>query len=229
MPPTLSCPHCDALISPTASFCDQCGHTLPTIRNTIRLNMPQSPKRLSLNQQLTLVNIICTITMITLTAYHWLAKPIAVPMAAPISAIASPAVLIAPEASPAPSIPSTGACNDINMYPKYYRKYEADSNAELLEIPSPKLTPDAIAHKENAIGKMRLELILAPCGVMDQVVFRGHIGYGLAVMTQKAAKQIKFRPALVNGQPVPQEVTIDYIFYECDIATICVATREVVE
>lgn len=236
MPAPVYCPHCDAPISPVASFCDQCGHKLPATRNTIPLQARQKTRRLSSTQQLTLVNCICTIIIITLSAYQWLAAsgPAPAPIAAtsePVSApiAAAPAALSEPAPSPAPVMQPAGACDDIQMYPKYYRKYEADSNAELLELPHPKLTPDAIAHKEDALGKMLLELILAPCGVMDHMVFRGHMPYGLSVMVEKAAKQISFRPALVNGQPVPQQMAIEYIFYACDTAPICTDVREVVK
>jgi hypothetical protein len=225
MPTIQYCLHCDASISPVASFCDQCGHELPITRNTIPLQPHQISGRISPVQQLTLVNLTCTIIIITLTAYHWLAasSPDPVPMTTAHEA------LIAPEPSQVLAVLPTGLCTDTKMYPKYYRKYEADSNAELVELPAPKLTPDAIAHKDNAVGTMRLELILAPCGVMDHIVFRGYMPYGLAVMAEKAAKQITFRPALVNGQPVPQQVTVEYMFYACDPALICTDAREVVE
>lgn len=130
------------------------------------------------------------------------------------------------DAGTAPNAP----CSDPHTaYGSVYRKGEPDQNAEISALPQPDLTPEAVANNEEAVGKVRIELILAPCGVTDYMVFRGHVPYGLTAQASKAAKQIMFNPAVKDGRSVPQYVTIDYEFYACDTASICAKATEVVE
>jgi len=94
---------------------------------------------------------------------------------------------------PAPTADQACGSNP-SIYPKIYRKYEADENAQLLELPKPALTADALANKAKAVSKTQIQLVLAPCGVMDYFVFRGYSPFGLAITAQKAARQITFIP-----------------------------------
>jgi hypothetical protein len=131
------------------------------------------------------------------------------------------------ELTPVVSTPNPqAACKDTSTYPKIYRKYEPTQNAEILSIPSPDLTPDAIEHKDEAVGQVKLDLILAPCGVMDHMVMYGSVPYGLTEMAIKAAKRIEFKPALNDGQQVPQMISVIYEFYACPDKVICTKATE---
>jgi len=57
----------------------------------------------------------------------------------------------------------------------------------------PDLTQEAIEHKDEAVGQVRLSLTLAPCGVMEHMVMQGYVPYGLTEMAIKAAKKIEFK------------------------------------
>lgn len=132
-----------------------------------------------------------------------------------------------PTVSPVLTTPSPqDACKDTSTYPKSYRKYEPSQNAEILSIPLPDLTQEAIEHKDEAVGQVRLSLTLAPCGVMEHMVMQGYVPYGLTEMAIKAAKKIEFKPALNDGQPVPQMISVIYEFYTCPDKIICTKATE---
>ncbi len=81
---------------------------------------------------------------------------------------------------------STDPCGmDPGYYPEIYTQYEVDQPAELLAIPLPEITEEAIAFRDDAAGSMILDLVLAPCGVMEWMVSRGYSPYGLGEKAER--------------------------------------------
>ena len=131
-----------------------------------------------------------------------------------------------------PEIRSAGPCGtpgdgDHIEYKRIYRKYEISQSAELLLLPQPELTPEAIAHKTT--GKMIIEATLGPCGEVSNIVMRGHVPFGLTERAIAATRKIKFKPAAENGLPVAQRVYLEYEFYLCRKAPICSRVSEIVQ
>ena len=116
---------------------------------------------------------------------------------------------------------------DYIEYKRIYRKYEISQSAQLLSLPQPELTPEAIEHKTT--GKMIIEATLGPCGEISNIVMRGHVPFGLTARAIAATRKIKFKPAMDNGLPVPQRIYLEYEFYLCKKATICSRVTEVFE
>lgn len=117
---------------------------------------------------------------------------------------------------------------DYVEYKRIYRKYEVSQNAEILEIPQPELTPEAIAEKTT--GKMTIEGILHPCGgAVTSLVMRGYVRNGLAERATVAFRKIKYKPAMDKGRPVAQRIYLEYNFYLCGKAPICTSVKEVVQ
>ena len=112
-------------------------------------------------------------------------------------------------------------------YKNLYRKYEISQSAELLSLPQPELTPEAIEH--NSTGKMIIEATLGPCGEISDIVLRGHVPFGLTERAIAATRKIKFKPATDNGVPVAQRIYLEYEFYLCNKAPICSRVTEVVQ
>ncbi|MCC7450342.1 MAG: hypothetical protein IT324_23185 [Anaerolineae bacterium] len=188
------------------------------------------PQHINLTKLVVLFVLIVLALTALVVAYMQTAQAMQVVNIDATVAVAVRATLTAFATASSPTPTFDESCgSDPAVYPKLYRKYEADENAQILSLPQPALTPDAIANKEKAVSKMQPELVLAPCGVMDYFVFRGYSPFGLAMTAQKAAKQIKFLPAKKNGVPVPQRLSVTYEFYLCSDAPLCTKVTEVVE
>jgi TonB family protein len=87
---------------------------------------------------------------------------------------------------------------------------EVSKKARLLETPSAAYT-DA-ARQAEAKGEVRLRLVLAADGTVKYVFPMKALGHGLTESAIEAARQIKFEPAVRNGQPVSQFATLSYEF-----------------
>jgi TonB family protein len=89
----------------------------------------------------------------------------------------------------------------------------ADANtipAEILSKPTPVYTPEARAKKIE--GEVLLEVVFEASGKLHVVrVVRG-LGHGLDDAAVRAAEQIRFKPALRNGQPLDSTALIHIIF-----------------
>lgn len=89
----------------------------------------------------------------------------------------------------------------------------ADANqtpAEILSKPTPVYTPEARAKKIE--GEVLLEVVFEANGKIHVVrVVRG-LGHGLDDAAVRAAEQIRFKPALRNGQPSDSTALIHIIF-----------------
>jgi TonB family protein len=91
-----------------------------------------------------------------------------------------------------------------------YRAKEVDRRAVITETPQPAYTDEA---RENGTkGKVRLRAVLCPAGkVLDISVQKG-LPDGLTEQAIKAARGIRFEPAMRKGRPVAQFVTLEYNF-----------------
>lgn len=87
---------------------------------------------------------------------------------------------------------------------------EVKQRAKLLDAP-PATYPDA-ARAAGADGEVRLRLVLAADGTVKNVFPMKALKFGMTEAAMNAARQIKFTPALRDGQPVSQFATLSYEF-----------------
>jgi len=101
-----------------------------------------------------------------------------------------------------PSIHPAGAPRQANA--------KAGLPVEVTFKPKPKYTDEG--RKQNISGEVCLEVRFKSDGRIDVLrVVRG-LGYGLDEQAVKAAEQIKFKPALQEGQPVDSVALVHIIF-----------------
>ena len=101
-----------------------------------------------------------------------------------------------------PSIHPAGALRQANA--------KAGLPVEVTFKPKPKYTDEG--RKQNISGEVCLEVLFKSDGRIDVLrVVRG-LGYGLDEQAVKAAEQIKFKPALQEGQPVDSVALVHIIF-----------------
>jgi hypothetical protein len=109
---------------------------------------------------------------------------------------------------------------------RIYRKYETTEPAVILDLPSPELTPEAIARPE--LGEMIIEAILEPSGkVRNSLTQMGHLTNGMTERALVAARKIKFRPALLDGKPVSQRIYVKYSVQKCGGDKLCTRAAEI--
>jgi TonB family protein len=94
---------------------------------------------------------------------------------------------------------------------KVYTATEAGSRALLLAKPEPGFTEDA--RRANATGVVRLRAVLDADGKVKHILVLRRLGHGLTGKAVAAARQIKFKPATLAGQPVSQFVVLEYNFH----------------
>jgi TonB family protein len=87
---------------------------------------------------------------------------------------------------------------------------EVQKKAHLLDAPAAAYTDQARAAK--ASGEVRLRLVLAADGTVKNIFPMKPLQHGLTEAAINAARQIKFTPAVRNGQPVSQFETLSYEF-----------------
>lgn len=87
---------------------------------------------------------------------------------------------------------------------------EVQKRASLVDAPAAAYTDEARAAK--AKGEVRLRLVLAGDGTVKYVFPMKPLKYGLTEAAMEAARQIKFTPALRDGSPVSQFITLSYEF-----------------
>jgi protein TonB len=81
---------------------------------------------------------------------------------------------------------------------------------QIMDKPKPAYTPEGRAKKIE--GEVLLQVVFTAAGeVQVQSVLRG-LGYGLDESAENAARQIKFRPAQKNGQPIDSAAVIHIVF-----------------
>jgi TonB family protein len=87
---------------------------------------------------------------------------------------------------------------------------EVQTSARILETPIAESTEEARAAKTH--GNVRLRLVLASDGTVKNVFPIKSLGHGLTESAMKAARQIKFEPAIRNGEPASEFMTFVYEF-----------------
>jgi TonB family protein len=93
------------------------------------------------------------------------------------------------------------------------KQASADANNKPVEIlykPRPVYTSEAVAKKIE--GEVLLQVVFSASGdVRVERVIQG-LGYGLNESAEAAARQIRFRPAMQNGQPVDSSAIVHIVF-----------------
>lgn len=87
---------------------------------------------------------------------------------------------------------------------------EVQTSARVLETPMAEYTAEARTAKTH--GDVRLRVVLASNGTVKNVFPIKSLGHGLTESAMKAARQIKFEPALRYGEPASQFMTFVYEF-----------------
>ena len=80
----------------------------------------------------------------------------------------------------------------------------------LINAPAAEYTDEARAAKTH--GDVRLRLVLADDGTVKNVFAIKSLPHGLTESAMKAARQIKFEPAIRNAKPASQFITLVYEF-----------------
>lgn len=95
-----------------------------------------------------------------------------------------------------------------------YGAREVDKKAKLIDPPVAVYTAEA--RQANAKDEVRLRLVLAGDGTIRNMFPIKSAGHALTESAVTAAQQIKFEPAVKDGRPVSQFVTLVYEFKKKD-------------
>jgi TonB family protein len=87
---------------------------------------------------------------------------------------------------------------------------EVQTTARIVQTPLAEYTDEARQAKTH--GDVRLRLVLASDGTVKNVFPIKSLGHGLTESAMKAARQIKFEPAIRNGKPASEFMTFVYEF-----------------
>src|ERR1700682_5700212 len=87
---------------------------------------------------------------------------------------------------------------------------EVQISARVIETPLAEYTDEARAAKTH--GDVRLRMVLASDGTVKNVFPIKSLGHGLTESAMRAARQIKFEPAVRNGKPTSEFMTFVYEF-----------------
>jgi TonB family protein len=87
---------------------------------------------------------------------------------------------------------------------------EVQTSARILETPLADYTDEA--RRANTHGDVRLRMVLAADGTVKNVFPIKSLGHGLTESAMKAARQIRFEPAIRNGKPASEFMTFVYEF-----------------
>ena len=93
---------------------------------------------------------------------------------------------------------------------KIYSAREGIKRAEILAKPAPGYTEEA--RRANVSGVVRLRVVLGSDGSVRHVLVLRRLSHGLTEKAVEAARQVRFKPATLNGQPVSQYVVLEYGF-----------------
>jgi protein TonB len=93
---------------------------------------------------------------------------------------------------------------------KIYTGREVDVKARLLTKPEPRYTADA--RKNEISGTVILKVVFAKTGQVQNIRVASGLPYGLTEQAINAAKQIKFTPAMIDGNPVSMWMQLEYNF-----------------
>jgi TonB family protein len=87
---------------------------------------------------------------------------------------------------------------------------EVQKRARIIDSPAAVYTDEARAGKTR--GEVRLRMVLASDGTVRNVLPIKSLSHGLTESAMEAARQVKFQPAIRNGEPASQFVTLVYEF-----------------
>ncbi|HYO64168.1 MAG TPA: TonB family protein [Pyrinomonadaceae bacterium] len=88
---------------------------------------------------------------------------------------------------------------------------EVDTRAVIKSKPNPGYTEEA--RRNGTRGMVRLRIVLSGTGRVTLVTVLLHLPNGLTQKAIDAACDIKFTPAVKDGQPVAQRVVVEYHFW----------------
>jgi TonB family protein len=91
-----------------------------------------------------------------------------------------------------------------------YSVKDVAQRAVLTLKPEPKFTEEA--RKKGTEGEVVLRVVLSSSGKVTNIVVIKSLPDGLTEKAIKAARKIKFKPAMKDGHPVSQYATIVYNF-----------------
>lgn len=93
---------------------------------------------------------------------------------------------------------------------KIYVGREVDVKARLLRKPEPSYTKDARDNKVE--GTVILKVVLSKAGRVENIWVFTRLPYGLTEQAIKAARQIRFVPAMKDGKAVSMWIQLEYNF-----------------
>lgn len=91
---------------------------------------------------------------------------------------------------------------------------EVQKRARFIDLPAASYTDEARSNKIK--GDVRLRVVLASDGTVRNVFPIKSLSRGLTESAMEAARQIKFQPAIRNGEPASQFATFVYEFKKGD-------------
>ncbi len=94
--------------------------------------------------------------------------------------------------------------------PKVFSSRDVDARATILSRPQPTYTKEA--RRNGVQGFVVLKALLSAEARVDQIRIIKRLPAGLTENAIRVACKIKFKPAMKNGQPVSQLVTVEYVF-----------------
>jgi TonB family protein len=93
---------------------------------------------------------------------------------------------------------------------KIYSTRDGIRRAEILAKPTPGYTEEA--RRAGVSGVVRLRVVLGADGKVRHVLVLRRLTHGLTEKAVEAARQVRFNPATLGGQPVSQYVVLEYGF-----------------
>ena len=105
------------------------------------------------------------------------------------------------------SKPSDEECRKKGDVAAVYNGSEVDRKAVILERPQPDLSS-----LDHASGRVILKVVFCPHGSVGRVGIVAGVSDQINERAIKAARQIKFEPAMKDGQRVAQYVQLEYEF-----------------
>jgi TonB family protein len=93
---------------------------------------------------------------------------------------------------------------------KIYSAREGITRAVIHAKPTPGYTEEA--RRANVSGVVRLRVVLGADGNVRHVLVLRRLSHGLTEKAVEAARQVRFTPATLGGQPVSQYVVLEYGF-----------------
>ena len=88
--------------------------------------------------------------------------------------------------------------------------WEVDTKGRILAKPAPQYTEDAL--RERIGGSVVLRAVFSSTGHVTNIRIISGLPYGLTEQAVKAARMIKFTPAMKDGKPVSMWLQLEYYF-----------------